>query len=516
LVTWSKVITKDSSGAYSTGHRLPDGPIVLAQPDDFTLAALEVIAFDGARVELAPALLERVAAGRRAVEAALADGAPVYGVNTGMGYLAGVDLGPDEQATHQRNLLLGRAAGSAPWLEVDEVRALLCARLAGFVSGEAGVSAALVRFLADRLNDGFHPAIPRTGVGTAGEVIPLAHAFQTFVGVGAVRADDGALVEAATALAQRGVAAYAPGPKEGIALLAGAPGALGLAVVRQRSGQRLAARLRLGAACAIDALCAPLAPYSERVARLSGDELLAATLADLRALLDGAAPVRRQRQAPVSFRVAPQVLTHVARALDRLREDAARSLAACPDSPTLVDGAFVSTGAFHDVEVAAALDTTAAAFVRAGELSAQRVARLLDARFSGLPDQLTPVPGPRAGLVALHKRAVGVVHELRRLAAPASVGATDTSSGQEDAQTFGFAAAEQLRRVELLTAEVVAIELIAARQAWHLRDEPPARGLAETAQRLGALVAPVEADRALGRDVDAVVAALDAGDLDPP
>jgi histidine ammonia-lyase len=42
----------------------------------------------------------------------LAGGARVYGVNTGMGWLASVDLGPADQEEHQRNLLeAGRSAG---------------------------------------------------------------------------------------------------------------------------------------------------------------------------------------------------------------------------------------------------------------------------------------------------------------------------------------------------------------------------------------------------------------------
>src|SRR5205823_5415684 len=115
-----------------------------------------------------------------------------------------------------------------------------------------------------------------------------------------------------------------------------------------------------------------------------------------------------------------------------------------------IDGRFVSSGAFHEIELAAGMDALAAALARAGELSAQRLHRLLDSRFSGLPDQLTPLPGPGCGLVVVQKRAVGALNELRRLASPASIGALDTALGQEDAMTFAFEAAEKLRRAEEL------------------------------------------------------------------
>jgi histidine ammonia-lyase len=154
--------------------------------------------------------------------------------------------------------------------------------------------------------------------------------------------------------------------------------------------------------------------------------------------------------------------------------------------------------------------------LRAGErLAGQRLHRLLDGRFSGLPDQLSPDPGPVTGLVAVHKRAAGALHEARRLAAPASVGQADTALGQEDAASFALEAAEQLRRVEQLTREVVACELLAARQAWWLRGTR-ADGLGALADRLEELVAPVERDRPLGPDLDRLVEALGGDRLPLP
>ncbi len=453
-----------------------------------------------------------MAAGRRASLAALAGAGPVYGVSTGQGLLARVELRPEEVATLQRDLLMGRAVGSAPWMAPAEARAVVAVRLGRFLDGRAGVSPELCRFLADRLDDGFTPAIPRGSAGGAGEVIPLAHAFQTLTGVGRVLAPGGGVEGAGAALAARGARPYAPGPKEGIALLAGSPATTGLAVVRRRGAARLAGLLEAGAACAIDAARAPLEPYGAGVGRLANDPLLEAVLARLRSLLAGSDPDRRGPQAPVSFRVAPQVLAHLHRALGRLGEDVNRALGACDDSPALVDGRFVSTGAFHEIELAAGMDAVAAALARAAGLAAQRVQRLLDRRVTGLPDQLTPAPGPRCGLVALHKRAAGAAAELRPLAAPASVGAGDTSLGQEDAQTSGLQAAEELRRAEGLAREILAIELIAARQAWFLRGRRPAPGLEAVAAPLEAAVPPVVEDRPLGPDVNAVLGLLERFD----
>ncbi|HWD45428.1 MAG TPA: aromatic amino acid lyase, partial [Actinomycetota bacterium] len=106
--------------------------------------------------------------------------------------------------------------------------------------------------------------------------------------------------------------------------------------------------------------------------------------------------------------------------------------------------------------------------------------------------------------------------EARRLAAPASVGLADTSLGQEDAASFAPEAAEQLRRVEELVREVVACELLAARQAWWLRDRPPPSGLGPLAASLEELVAPVDQDRPLGPDLDRLAGVLERDQLPMP
>jgi histidine ammonia-lyase len=489
--------------------------ITLAGNRDLTREAVEAVAWDGRRLALAPGALERVAAGRARLLELLAGGARVYGVNTGTGYLAGVELDEAALAGQQRNLLLGRAVGGPPWLPVEEARALLVARLGNLLSGYAGVTPELCGFLVERVNDGFTPAVPRRAVGCAGEVIPLAHAFQTFLGVGRVLRPDGGLEAAGAALAGRGASPYRLQAKEGIALLAGAPAAAAMALARLRAGNRLAGQLLAATAAAVDALRAPPDAYDEAVGLLAGDPQLSSVLARLRQKLEGSGEPGEARalQAPVSFRVAPQVLAHLERTLGRLDGDVRRALAAVTDSPAVLDGRTVAGGGFHAVDLAAGMDAVAVALVQAAELAGQRLHRLLDGRFSGLPDQLTPQPGPRVGLVVVHKRAVGALNELRRLAAPASVGLADTSLGQEDAASFAPEAAEKLRRVEQLVREVVAGELLAARQAWWLRRTEPAAGLRGLAGRLAELVAPVDQDRPLGEDLQTLVGALEREEL---
>ena len=486
-------------------------PVTLWHPADLTLEVFEQIVWEGRALALRPELTSLLATTRALMVDALADGRDVYGVNTGMGYLARVRLSEDEQRTHQANLLMGRAVGGPPFLERAEARAILLARLAGFLSGHAGVTPQLCQFLVDRLNDDLVPAIPRESIGCAGEIIPLSHAFQTFIGVGQIICAEGTVSGAAAALTDRGVAPYQLAAKEGIALLAGAPGASALAIAHRRTAATLARQLLTAAACAIDAMQASLSPYDPAVARLANDPVMGCLLERLGGMLSGSQPERAHTQAPVSFRVIPQVLTHLERTIARLEDDIRRALLAVTDSPAFVDGNFVTTGGFHASDLTADLDFLCLALVQAAELAGQHIHRLLDHRFTGLPDQLTPSPGLHSGLVSVHKRVVGAVSELRRLAAPASIGLADTSLGQEDAMTFAFEAAEKLRRAESLVREVIACELLVARQAWALRSAAVAAGLQSTFRELTDIVPAIEQDRPLGGDITAVVALLAAG-----
>lgn len=490
--------------------------ITLRHPDDITLETVEAVAYGGKLLKIHPALLEKVRGAHEKMRVALTNGERVYGVNTGTGFLATRDLSESEQIQHQRNLLLGRAVGSPPFLLCEEARAVLVARLVNFLSGYSGVTPELCCFLVDRLNDRFTPAIPRTGIGASGEVIPMSHAFQTFLGIGSVMNPDGTIQDAGSALEKRCVAPYEPVPKEGIALLAGAPGAVAISIARRRAAITLSRQLLFSAACAIHAVRAPLEIYSEHVGRLGNDPILSDLLSRLRALLRGSTSNRSVLQAPVSFRVVPQVLAHVERAVSRFTSDIECALGAVSDSPAFVDGQFVSTGGFFEMELAAGMDSCATALIRAADLSAQRIHRLLDSRFSGLPDQLTSAPGPQAGLILVHKRAVGVVNELRRLSAPASVGFADTSLGQEDAMTFAFEAAEKLRQVESLVRDVMACELLVTREAWALRDEPIPERLREIAQPIIDAVKPVYEDRPLGPDLTRLIKLLECGEFARP
>jgi histidine ammonia-lyase len=275
--------------------------------------------------------------------------------------------------------------------------------------------------------------------------------------------------------------------------------------------QALLDHATLCGALAIALTGAPVRPYAPRVGELKGDPGQLAIHQRLWSLLEPT-PDRLldTRQAPVSLRVIPQVHGAAADLLGHLRAQLEREFRAVTDSPAYLPATdtepagLYSTGNFHAQYLVLLLEATATGFTQVVTLLEKRLHRLLDARFSELPDQLTPDPGRQSGVVVLHKQVIGIAAEARTLAAPAGIHVLDGSTGQEDFQAHTLLAAHQLDRILSLLELALAHELIALRQARFLFGAPLPPPLEAPLAHVAEVVPPVAEDRALADDIERV------------
>src|SRR3984957_459665 len=477
-----------------------------------------------ARGELVPELGDDLIGwldGRRArMLAALDVGGPVYGVTTGMGALSEGGLDDAARPRPSEALLTARAAGGPPWLSPAETRAVLAVRLRTFLNGDAAVSAALCGRLAQSIALGVLPALPRRSTGVAGEIVGLAHLGAALTGAGDVLArghgvggQSAATTPAGRALAEAGLVPLRLGPKEGVALLEGVPMTTALAVLAAADAREVLRHALTVLAAEFAITGAARDVLDTRLAR--GDDALARVTGRLRDLT-GSLPRPRALQPPVSFRASPQVLAHLRRAIDALDAATERALGGVTDSPAFLDGQFVGSAGFYGYDLAVHLHALTVALIGVAELGATRLHRLMDPAVTGLNAQLSAEPGPQTGLSPVHKRAVGVTHELRRQAMPSVIGPVETSGGQEDAQSFSLEAAQACRIALDGVTEVLACELLAAHQARRLAVGRPDPVLAAAALRaeLDALTEDLPAsvaDRPFGRDVETLRNRLRSG-----
>ena len=494
--------------------------IEISGPEDLTPEAYRRVVRGGEAVALAASALERMAHSRRLFLKHLETGAVCYGVNTGLGALAGVDLDEEERRLLPRHILLGRAGATGPAFPPAVARGAMLIKLAQFLTGYSAVTPELCRFLADRLNDGFAPMIPSRGLGMAGEIIPLCHLAQALVGEGRVAGEDRAPIPAAEWFFRRGIAPYQPTDKEGIALINGVAVAPALAF-------ELAGRLRetlsfanATAAVAAEGLGASIEAFGEDTARLRPEPGVAETIAALGRLLAGSRVERRDRQPPVSFRVVPQVHGALHASLDRLDAAVVAEWRAIGDNPAFIadeaDPAFgrlLHSGNFHCARLTAEVEAVSLALAQVALLAERRLHRLLDRRLSGLSPQLARRPGLDAGLVIVHKAALGLTAQVKSLAVPPSLMHGESSFGQEDVMTMVFPALDRLAELDRLTRAVLAHELYAGLVAVEQRGERPGDGVAALHAAVRAEIPGYDGDRSYGPDLERLAALLESGAL---
>src|SRR3954451_22980163 len=369
-------------------------------------------------------------------------------------------------------------------------------RLSTLATGRTGVRVETARTYAALLDAGLTPVVHEYGsLGCSGDLAPLSAVALALMGEGQVRDGTGALRAAGDALAACGIRPVVLTEKEGLALVNGTDGMLGMLVLALADLRRLLTTADVAAAMSVEALLGTDAVFAADLHALRPQAGQAASAANLRALLAGSGVMASHRgpectrvQDAYSLRCAPQVHGAARDTLAHAAELAGRELAPAIDNPVVtVDGRVESNGNFHGAPVAYVLDFLAIPAADVASMSERRTDRMLDvSRSRGLPPFLADDPGVDSGHMIAQYTQAALVSELKRLAVPASVDSIPSSAMQEDHVSMGWSAARKLRRAVDGLTRVLAVELLTAARALDLRAplEPgPATGAVVTALR---------------------------------
>src|SRR3954467_3989627 len=288
--------------------------------------------------------------------------------------------------------------------------------------------------------------------------------------------------------------------------------------------RRLLTTADVAAAMSVEALLGTDAVFAADLQGLRPHPGQAASAAHLRALLAGSGVMASHRgpectrvQDAYSLRCAPQVHGAARDTVAHAAAVADRELAAAIDNPGLTpDGRVESNGNFHGAPVGYVLDFLAIAVADVASMSERRTDRFLDkARSNGLPPFLAGDPGVDSGHMIAQYTAAGIVSELKRLAAPASVDSIPSSAMQEDHVSMGWSAARKLRRAIDGLTRVLAVEILTAARALDLRAPlVPAvpTGAVRDAVRAAGVPGPGP-DRHLAPEIETVVGLVADGSL---
>lgn len=489
--------------------------VVDVGPAPLTPAEVLAVAREGATVRLTEQALAAMARSREVIEQLASSPEPAYGVSTGFGALATVHIPPEQRAHLQESLVRSHAAGAGPEVEDEVVRATMLLRLHTLATGRTGVRPSTAQTYAEMLNAGISPVICEYGsLGCSGDLAPLSHIALALIGEGEVRDANGQLVAAATALASAGIDPVRLAEKEGLALINGTDGMLGMLVLALADLDMLLTTADISAAMSIEALLGTdrvLADDLQAMRPHPGQRMSATNMrrviADSPIVASHAGPDDTRVQDAYSLRCAPQVNGAARDTAEYCGIVAERELASAIDNPVVThDGRVESNGNFHGAPVAYALDFLAIPIADVASMSERRTDRMLDKnRNHGLPPFLAHEAGVDSGHMIAQYTAAGIVHELKRLAVPASVDSIPSSAMQEDHVSMGWSAARKLRTAVDGLAHVLAIEILTAARALDLRTPLwPADATGAVVSLIRESVAGPGPDRHLAPEIQAV------------
>lgn len=487
-----------------------------------TFADVIDVARHGAHVKLSEAAIDAMKASRKFIEGYAAGGTPVYGVSTGFGALANRHIDVEDRVQLQKSLIRSHAAGVGPAIEHEVVRALMFLRLRTMASGRTGVRVALAQAYVEFLNKSITPVVPEFGsLGCSGDLAPLSHCALALMGEGRVHDANGVEMPTMQALDAAGISPIELEAKEGLALINGTDGMLGMLIMACADLEHLCAVADITTAMSIEGLLGTDRVFAPDLhAPLRPQVGQAVSAANIFAMLQNSGIVASHLendsrvQDAYSLRCAPQVNGAVRDTITHASTIAARELASSIDNPVVMpDGRVESNGNFHGAPVGYVLDFLAIAATDLGSMAERRTDRALDQhRSAGLPPFLAHDPGVDSGLMIAQYTQAGLVSENKRLSTPASVDSIPSSAMQEDHVSMGWSAARKLRKVVENLSRILAIELVTSARAIEFREGlMPSPATARVIAELRKTVPGVGPDRFLSPELEAATALINSG-----
>jgi histidine ammonia-lyase len=438
---------------------------------------------DGAeRAASASGLARRLAAQR-----------PVYGRTTGVGANRGLAVSDAEARAHGLRLVRSHAGGGGDIISAELGLAMLVVRANQIAAGGSGVDPRVLAVLAECINRGLYPPAPvYGGIGT-GDLTALAVTGLCLLG------------ERDWLPAPDVTAQFDLDPADALAFMSSNAATLGEAALACHDLSRLLLAGMVVAALSHVAVGASAEPFAVAVQEArphAGQQHVASVL---RALLAQSPTAAARLQDPYSYRALPQVHGPACDYVRQATHVVAAELNAAAENP-LIDVAGQTAwhnGNFHSAYAGLALDVLRAALFQTAALSAARLGTLMEPRFTGLAPFQATDPEPSSGLMILEYVSHSAVADIRRLAAPASLGSAVLSLGDEEHAGFATQSARSTTGSVAAYRVVLACELVAATRALRLnRAGPPSAGPLGEAFRHAARTLPDStADRPLDADL---------------
>ena len=445
--------------------------------DYLSLEQAEKVVFFGEKLEIDEKALAQVERCYRFLEQFHKDKV-IYGINTGFGPMAQWRVDDRYLKDLQYNIIRSHSTGAGKPLGDASVKAAMVARIGTFLQGKSGIHPDVVRLLAEFVNRGICPFIPRHGsVGASGDLVQLAHMALALIGEGEVHYK-GEWRPAGDVLRECGLKPMEIHIRESVMT--------GISLVNQFQSDRLLDWATLAAVWMNeiagsydDFMAEPL----NGCRRHEGQQQIARRMRELSAssrcfskreieLFSGENKetyFEKKVQAYYSLRCTPQILGPIYDTFAQTRRVLEDEINAACDNPIVdPDTEYVYHGGnFHGDYISLEEDKVKIALVRLTMLTERQLNYLFHDRINGiLPPFLNlGTLGLNYGMQACQFTATSTTAECQTLAMPNYVHSIPNNNDNQDIVSMGTNSALLCRQVVENAYQVMAIHYIALAQA---------------------------------------------------
>jgi histidine ammonia-lyase len=443
---------------------------VVLTGDDLSIEQIDAVCRGSATVSLSDKAKGAIKANRAVIERKVEAGILIYGVTTGIGEFARIQISPEEGEELQRRIVYSHAAAVGEDIPECDVRAAMLLRANVLAKGYSGVRLEIVTTLVEMLNKRVHPVIYQKGsVGTSGDLAPLSQMAEVVIGEG--RADyNGQRMSGADAMKAAGIATLKLSYKEGLGLINGTQAFTGVGALALFDAMKLAKNATIAAAMTFDCIGSRLTCLDPRVHKIKNHRGPIVVAENVRRIIEGSETIPDNKgkvQDAYSLRCIPQILGPSLDAIKYATKEHLDEINGVSDNPLFFteEDEYLATGNFHGQSVAMAQDFLCIAVSEFADLAERHTNRLLNPVLSGLPDFLVEGKGLNSGLMVAQYSSAALVSENKVLSHPAVVDNISVSADQEDHLCMGSVSAKKLTEITRNTEIVVAIQLMSAAQA---------------------------------------------------
>jgi histidine ammonia-lyase len=420
----------------------------------------------------------------------------IYGVNTSCGGLVDYLLPRERDNDFQKNLVRSITTQVGKPFENELVRTFMIARANSLCRGFSGIKEVNLKIYLEMINKHIFPVVPRKGsLGTSGDLGPLGCIASVAFGEWKAMYN-GKVMPGKEAMDAAGVDLMYLNAKEGLSLINGTSGMVGLACTIITEATNTLKNSDIIAAFAIETLMGRYNPFDPIVHEQKYHPGQYATAMNLTKLLKGShmaidelelslklqSTLKQHKGVSVadipvedaySIRCTPQFVGPTKEALKNAHEVLLRELNSSNDNPLIFTelDTYFHNGHFHGQPISFVMDCLGISMVNIGVISDRRIDRFMDSAHStGLPPFLCKEDtGVRMGLMGGQFMTTSLVAENRTLAVPASIQSITSTADFQDIVSFGLIAGRKARKIVENTNHILSFELLCAAQAADIR-----------------------------------------------